>query len=80
MTRGVRSASSTFMLSEKRVSNWVARNSVSISTAGSTARDFGSSTMRTTSVLSSRMSPRRGSFRSSMSWATCSIRRDLATW
>ena len=47
ITRGVRSASSTFMFSGKRDSSAVARNSVSISTSGSTLRVFGSSTRRT---------------------------------
>jgi hypothetical protein len=80
ITRGVRSASSTFMLSGKRLSSAVARNSVSIITLGSTARDFGSSTRRTLSVLSSRTSPSSGSFFSSSSSAICSISRDFCTW
>ena len=72
ITSGVRVASSTFMFSGKRVSSAVARNSVSISTSGSTPRVFGSSTRRTVSVLSSRTSPSSGSLRSSSSWAICS--------
>ncbi len=80
MTRGVRRASSTLRLSGERVSKAVARNRLSISTPASMLRLFGSMTMRTSSVLSSRMSPSSGSFFSSSSAATCSISFPLATW
>ena len=68
------------MLSEKRVSSAVARNSVSISISASTVRVFGSSTRRITSVLSSRTSPSSGSFFSSSNCAICSISRAFCTW
>ena len=68
------------MLSPNRVSSWVARNSVSISTSGSTPLVLGSSTSLMSVVLSSRMSPSSGSFFCSISSAICSISRDFCTW
>ena len=50
---------STFMFSEMRLSSSVSLNSDSIISSGSTLRDFGSMTMRTSSADSSRMSPTR---------------------
>ena len=61
-TLGVTPSTSTFMLTEMRVSSSVSLNSDSISVAGSTARLLGSSTMRTSSVDSSRTSASSGSF------------------
>ena len=58
----MRPSISTFMFIAKRVSRSLARNSISISTAGSTVRARGSSTMRTSSALSSRTSARIGIF------------------
>ncbi len=68
------------MFSGNRLSSAVARNIVSISTAGSIVRARGSSTTRRVSALSSRMSASNGSFLASISSATCSIRRALGTW
>ena len=78
MTIGVRVGGPARSCSAGSVSRTaVARNSVSISIAGSTVRLFGSSTTRTSSLLSSRMSASSGSFLASSNSATCSIRRDL---
>ena len=50
------------MLSEMRLSSSVSLNSDSISMPASTVRDFGSMTMRTSSVDSSRKLSTSGSF------------------
>ena len=68
------------MLRPNRISSWVARNSVSISTSGSTPRFLGSSTSLMSVELSSRTSASSGSFFSSISSAICSISRDFCTW
>ena len=59
-------ASSTFMLTGKRVSRSESLNRLSISTSGSTLRDLGSSTRRTSSANSSRTSPSSGAFLASI--------------
>ena len=68
------------MLSEKRVSSSLVRNSDSIITSASTVRLFGSTTMRTSSALSSRTSSTSGSFSLSISPAIASISRFFCTW
>ncbi len=80
MTTGVLPASRTFMLSATRGSSSVIRNSCSISMSASTLRLFGSSTMRTSSVDSSRTSARIGSFLVITNSAIFSISRDFCTW
>ena len=67
-------ASSTFMLSGKRVSSAVVRNSVSISTAGSTCASSAPA-RGARSVLSSCMSPSSGELLLLHSAAICSMRR-----
>ena len=79
-TCGVRPSISTFMFIAKRVSRSLARKSISISTAGSTVRARGSSTMRMSSALSSRTSARIGTFLRLMSSASRSISLPFCTW
>ena len=67
------------MLSEMRVSSAESLNKLSIITSGSTVRDFGSSTRRMSSALSSRTSPRSGAFFSSIKVASCSTSFDFCT-
>jgi len=67
------------MLTETRASSSVSRNKDSISVSGSTARVRGSSTIRTSSVDSSRTSASSGSLRSFSRLAICSISRDFWT-
>ena len=62
-----------------RLSSSVSLNSDSISSSGSTARDFGSITRRMSSADSSRTSPTSGSFFSLSSSAIFSISRDFCT-
>ena len=62
MTTGAPRASSTFMLTGKRVSRSESRNRLSISSSGSTVRARGSSTRRMSSANSSRTSPSSGAF------------------
>ena len=67
------------MLSGMRFSSSVSRNSDSIMIAGSTLRERGSITTRTSSADSSRRSATRGSFFSASSSAARSISRDFGT-
>ena len=70
---------STLRFSEILLSSSVSRNSDSIISAGSTARDFGSITRRTSSADSSLTSPTSGSFFSFSSSAIFSTSRDFCT-
>ena len=67
------------MLSEKRVSSAVVRNSCSIITSGSMFRVFGTNTTRMSSADSSRMSSKNGSFLSTTMSAISLISLPLAT-
>ena len=75
----MRPFTSTLRFSGIRLSSSVSRNSDSISSSGSTARDFGSITTRMSSADSSRTSPTSGSFFSLSSSAIFSISRDFCT-
>ena len=68
------------MFIAKRVSRSLERKSISMSTAGSTVRARGSSTMRMSSALSSRTSARIGTFLAFTSSAMRSISLPFWTW
>ena len=73
MTCGVPVASSTFMLTGKRISRSDSRNRLSIRLSASMFRLLGSMTTRMSSADSSRTSPSSGAFFCSISSARASI-------